>query len=312
MDLLFTQHPKNSPVTFGAPCERTSTNKNKPKVAESENIGANHLGFTKFLFQQYSQQLELNSNHYPAKSVFNFYVNDKITKFLRGTINIETARENFYTELFQHTNLPRNYNFAPIIRKINQTIEKYTQQQFPITYTDKSKGRLQTLAVMPKEIQLPTWKKQRIESPPYLSYHHTLGSTINISSAGVSTSNVTSIFRQFPFQKEETENQEFIYQNPITENLEIETLNLQNQQNLNSVNLEVETPNIQTPPTQDNRNPNLINQPNLSPPPQPLNLDPMAYTPITKLDNFTSKEDNTQVWLNDVEKAIVVNEWNDI
>ncbi|KAG9297231.1 hypothetical protein G9A89_015482 [Geosiphon pyriformis] len=92
---------------------------------------------------------------------------------------------------------------------------------------------------------------------------------------------------------------------------EIETLNLQNQQNLNSVNSEVETPNIQTPPTQDNRNSDLINQPNLPLPPQPFNLDPMAYAPIAKLDNFTSKEDDAQVWLNDVKKAIVANGWND-
>ncbi|KAG9305854.1 hypothetical protein G9A89_006265 [Geosiphon pyriformis] len=36
----------------------------------------------------------------------------------------------------------------------------------------------------------------------------------------------------------------------------------------------------------------------------------MAYAPITKLNNFTSEEDNTQIWLNDVEKAIVANRWN--
>ncbi|KAG9306874.1 hypothetical protein G9A89_002543 [Geosiphon pyriformis] len=265
---------------------------------------------------QQKQTKRLNSNHYPAKSAFNFYVNDKITECLEETVNIEAARENFYTELFQHTNLPRNYSFTLIIREINQTIERYTQQQFFITYADKGKERLQILA------------KQRIEFPPYLSYHHTLGSTINISSAGMSTPNATSTFGQFIFQnfgisdpwevmesekeeEEETEDQKFTYQNLITENPEFETPNLQNQQNLNLVNSEVETLNIQTPPTQDNQNPNLINQPNLPPPPQPPNLDPMAYAPITKLDNFTSKEDDTQVWLNDVKKAIIVNGWND-
>ncbi|KAG9300772.1 hypothetical protein G9A89_023570 [Geosiphon pyriformis] len=36
----------------------------------------------------------------------------------------------------------------------------------------------------------------------------------------------------------------------------------------------------------------------------------MAYAPIAKLDNFTSKKDDTQVWLNDVEKTITANEWN--
>ncbi|KAG9286170.1 hypothetical protein G9A89_010184 [Geosiphon pyriformis] len=45
-------------------------------------------------------------------------------------------------------------------------------------------------------------------------------------------------------------------------------------------------------------------------PSQQPNLDPMAYPPIAKLDNFTSEEDNAQIWLNDVEKAIVANRWN--
>ncbi|KAG9303404.1 hypothetical protein G9A89_013730 [Geosiphon pyriformis] len=30
----------------------------------------------------------------------------------------------------------------------------------------------------------------------------------------------------------------------------------------------------------------------------------MAYAPIAKLEKFTGKENNTQVWLNDIEKAI--------
>ncbi|KAG9286872.1 hypothetical protein G9A89_012422 [Geosiphon pyriformis] len=48
----------------------------------------------------------------------------------------------------------------------------------------------------------------------------------------------------------------------------------------------------------------------LQQPPQPPNLDPMAYAPIIKLDNFTGEEDDAQVWLNDVEKAIAANGWN--
>ncbi|KAG9296229.1 hypothetical protein G9A89_014821 [Geosiphon pyriformis] len=136
--------------------EENSINNNHSKVAESEIIRANHLGFAKFLFQQYSQQLGLNNNHFPAESVFNFYINDKITDCLGGIVNIESARENFYTELFQHTSLPRNYSFTPIIREINQTIEKYTQQQFSITYANKGKRRLQTPAVTPKQIQPST------------------------------------------------------------------------------------------------------------------------------------------------------------
>ncbi|KAG9286383.1 hypothetical protein G9A89_014549 [Geosiphon pyriformis] len=128
---------------IGIILQKTSTINNHPKVAESEIIGTNHLEFAKVLFQQYSQQLGLNNNHFPVESAFNFYVNNKITNCLGGTVNIESARENFYTELFQHTSLPKNYSFAPIIREINQTIKRYTQQQFPITYADKGKGRLQ-------------------------------------------------------------------------------------------------------------------------------------------------------------------------
>ncbi|KAG9306646.1 hypothetical protein G9A89_004193 [Geosiphon pyriformis] len=124
-------------------------------------------------YSKYSQQLELNNKHFPAESAFNFYVNGKITDCLGRTVNIKSARENFYIELFQHTNLSRNYSFTPIIKKINQVIERYIQQQFPITYANKGKRRLQTPAVTPKGIQAPTGKKQRIESPIYLFYYHT-------------------------------------------------------------------------------------------------------------------------------------------
>ncbi|KAG9294910.1 hypothetical protein G9A89_003250 [Geosiphon pyriformis] len=37
----------------------------------------------------------------------------------------------------------------------------------------------------------------------------------------------------------------------------------------------------------------------------------MAYAPIAKLDNFTGKENDAQIWLNNVEKAIAANGWND-
>ncbi|KAG9287854.1 hypothetical protein G9A89_017449 [Geosiphon pyriformis] len=174
-----------------------------PNVAESKITEANHLGFAKSLLQQYSQQLGLNSNHYPAESAFNYYVNNKITDCLGETVNIKSTRKNFYTELFQHTSLPRNHSFTPIIREINQTIERYMQQQFSITYTDKSKGRIQTPAVILKKIQLSSWKKHRVELPTTSSYYYTPGSAINISLVDVSTSNVTSTFRRFQFQSKQ-------------------------------------------------------------------------------------------------------------
>ncbi|KAG9286074.1 hypothetical protein G9A89_022751 [Geosiphon pyriformis] len=144
-------------------------------------------------------------------------------------------------------------------------------------------------------------------------------------------------------EEEKSEDQEFTYLYLIPENPEVETLNIQTQQQLE--NPKIETPNIQMPPNQRNQNPELINQQNLPPviiinqppinpiaeliqqplqlppqqpgqqqllqqPPQPLNLDSMAYTPIAKLDNFTGKKDDIQIWLNDIEKAITANGWN--
>ncbi|KAG9286428.1 hypothetical protein G9A89_014594 [Geosiphon pyriformis] len=159
--------------------KRTSTINNHPKVAELEIIETNHLGFAKFLFQH--------------------RISYKITDCLEETVNIESARENFYTKLFQHTSLPRNYSFAPIIREINQAIKRYTQQQFPITYVDKGKGRLQTPVVTPKQIQLPNWKKTQVELSTNLSYHYMPRSAINISSTDMST----SIFGCFSFQSKQ-------------------------------------------------------------------------------------------------------------
>ncbi|KAG9301867.1 hypothetical protein G9A89_004546 [Geosiphon pyriformis] len=267
-------------------------------------------------------------------------------------MNTESARETFYKELIQNTNLPTNHNFAFIITEINKEIEHHTQQRYPIIYTSKNKEKLQTPAVTPRKIQPPAWKKNRVESPSNPSYHYTPESTINISSTDVFSLTATSAFGRFPFQKavesekkkEESEDQEFTYQHPITKNPEVETPNIQTQQQLK--NSEIETPNIQTPPNQKNQNPKLINQQNLpsvividqlpinpvaeliqqllqlppqqpgqqqllQQPLQPPNLDPMAYAPIAKLNNFTGKEDDTQIWLNDVEKAITVNGWND-
>ncbi|KAG9290070.1 hypothetical protein G9A89_010376 [Geosiphon pyriformis] len=240
-------------------------------------------------------------------------------------VNTESTRETFYKKLIQNTNLPTNHNFASIITEINKKIEHHTQQKYPITYTSKDKGKLQTPAVIPRKLQPPAWKKNRVESPSNPSYYYTPGSTINISLTNAFSSTATSAFGQFPFQnfgisdpweavesekeEEESENQEFTYQHPITENPEVETLNLQTQQQLE--NPEIKTPNIRMPPNPRNQNPELINQQNLSPPPQPLNLDPMAYAPITKLDNFTGKENDAQIWLNDIEKAIAANGWND-
>ncbi|KAG9295581.1 hypothetical protein G9A89_003884 [Geosiphon pyriformis] len=174
--------------------QRTSTDNTKPKVAESETIGANHLGFAKSLFQHYCQYLGLNHNHISTESAFNFYINEKISSLLGTPVNTESARETFYRKLIQNTNLPTNHNFASIITEINKKIEHHTQQRYPITYASKGKRKLQTPAVTPRKIQPPAWKKNRVESPSNPSYHYTPGSAINISSTNTFTSTATSAF----------------------------------------------------------------------------------------------------------------------
>ncbi|KAG9293989.1 hypothetical protein G9A89_019327 [Geosiphon pyriformis] len=147
--------------------------------------------------------------------------------------------------------------------------------------------------------------------------------------------NTTTPWELSEEEEKESEDQGFTYQNPISENSEFKTPNFQTPINSNLENLENATLNIQTLQNseqinQNNLPPNIIiNQPPIDPiakpiqqplqlspqqnqqpfqqPPQPSNLDPMAYAPIVKLDNFTSKEDDAQVWLNNVEKAIAAN-----
>ncbi|KAG9294911.1 hypothetical protein G9A89_003251 [Geosiphon pyriformis] len=266
---------------------KTSTDNTKPKVAESKTIGANHLGFAKFLFQHYCQYLGLNHNYISAKSVFNFYVNEKISSLLGTPVNTESARETFYKELIQNTNLPTNHNFASIITEINKEIEHHTQQKYPITYASKGKRKLQTPAVKPRKIQPPTWKKNRVESLNNPSYHYTPGSAINISSTDVQRK--TELlgpygeyfegFNSSGIRKRERRIREsrIHYQHPITENPEVETLNIQTQQQLK--NPEIETPNIQMPPNQRNQNSELINQQNLLP---VIVLDQLPINPIAE------------------------------
>ncbi|KAG9291316.1 hypothetical protein G9A89_021818 [Geosiphon pyriformis] len=224
--------------------------------------------------QQINQQWQ--NQKILAESVFNFYINKKIAYLLKTPVNIELARETFYHELIQNTSLLTNYNFASIITKINKKIEHHTQQRYPITYANKDKEKLQTPAVTPQQIQPPTWKKHRIESPTNPSYHYTLGSTINITSTSTFTSNTTSTFECFLFQckqrkkdflglydfgivspwkvmdsekkqeeeEKESEDQEFTYQKLISENPNIETPNFQTQPNPNLKNPKIETPNF--------------------------------------------------------------------
>ncbi|KAG9303828.1 hypothetical protein G9A89_018725 [Geosiphon pyriformis] len=172
-------------------------------LAESENIRANHLELAKSLFQHYCQHLGLNYNHISAESAFNFYVNERIAYLLGTPVNIESAREAFYSELIQNTNLPTNHNFASIITEINKKIEHHTQQRYPITYANKGKGKLQTPAVTPKRIQPSIWKKTKVEFPTNPLYHYTSGSVINITFTSTVTSNMTLVFGQFPFQSKQ-------------------------------------------------------------------------------------------------------------
>ncbi|KAG9287933.1 hypothetical protein G9A89_017528 [Geosiphon pyriformis] len=106
--------------------QRTSTNNNHPKVAESEIIGTNHLEFAKFLFQQYSQQLGLTNNYYPVESAFNFYINKKITNFFGRPTNPNSDIINqLYLPLIIKINLPP----IPPITEQQQQPQSLLQQQ---------------------------------------------------------------------------------------------------------------------------------------------------------------------------------------
>ncbi|KAG9305122.1 hypothetical protein G9A89_007762 [Geosiphon pyriformis] len=241
-------------------------------VAEFEETETNHLGFAKFLFQYYCQHLGLTNNHLSTELAFNFYVNKRISYLLEVPVETNSARENFYNKLIQNTSLLANYNFTTILTEINKEIEIHTQQRYPIIYANKGKGKLQTPVVTPQRIQPPIWKKTRVELPTNPSYYYTPRSAINILSIDTSTSNITSTFGQFSFQI-----------------IAINSLSVVQRQQP-PLQLQVQLP-LQAP--------------------QQLNLNQMAYAPITKLKKFTGEENNTQVWLNNVEKAIAVNGWDD-
>ncbi|KAG9283942.1 hypothetical protein G9A89_006780 [Geosiphon pyriformis] len=171
-----------------------------------------------------------------------------------------------------------------------------------MTYANKDKRKLQTPAVTPQRIQPPIWKKHRIKLPTNPSYHYISGSIINITATD-------------------------IQQNPNLENPEIETPNFQIQHNPNDQNPNINNQqhlppviviNLPPAPPINKQQQQPLQSPQLPQQPQqqlqqPLqsNLDPMAYAPIAKLKKFTSKKDDVQVWLNDVEKAIAANGWND-
>ncbi|KAG9288999.1 hypothetical protein G9A89_015548 [Geosiphon pyriformis] len=180
---------------------------------------------------------------------------------------------------------------------------------------------MSTLHVTSTFGQFPFQSKQRKEDllGPYSTYFKEFKSQLPMPSGlrsslpqpdfrTASSWKVTDLGEEQEEEKEESEDQEFTYQNPIMENLEIETPNFQTQQNPTLENPEIKTPNFQMQYNQNNQNSNINNQQHLSSQPQ---QQPMAYTPIAKIEKFTGKKNDAQVLLNDVEKAIVTNGWND-
>ncbi|KAG9293084.1 hypothetical protein G9A89_016446 [Geosiphon pyriformis] len=269
---------------------------------------ANHLGFAKFLFQHYCQYLELNHNHISAELAFNFYVNEKISSLLETPVNTESAKKTFYKELIQNTNLLTNHNFTSIITEINKEIEHHTQQRYPITYASKDKGKLQTPAVTPRKIQPPAWKKNRVEFPSNPSYHYTPRSAINISLTDTFPSTATLAFGRFPFQSRQRKTELLgPYDFRISDPWEAAESEKEEEESEDQEFTYHRTHTVATSTTTSTTSITTT----ASTAPQPSNLDPMTYVPIAKLDNFTDKEDNAQVWLNDIEKAIAANGWND-
>ncbi|KAG9287689.1 hypothetical protein G9A89_004092 [Geosiphon pyriformis] len=123
-------------------------------------------------------------------------------------------------------------------------------------------------------------------------------------------------------EEEESEDQGFTYQNPISENLEFRTPNPNIPPNIiiDHPPIDPIVKPIQQPPQQPNpqiQQPQgppqqpLLQQQLLQQPQQQLNVNQMAYAPIAKLKNFTGEEDNAQAWINDIFKAIIANNWDD-
>ncbi|KAG9306734.1 hypothetical protein G9A89_004443 [Geosiphon pyriformis] len=120
---------------------------------------------------------------------------------------------------------------------------------------------------------------------------------------------MTSVFGQFPFQSKQRKTEllgpyTLQNQNPEVINQYLPPVIIINQPPVELIGQPIQTPNQQN------------QQPPPVPPQQQLQLLPqqqqqMAYAPIAKLDKFTGKEDDAQVWLNDVKKAIATNRWND-
>ncbi|KAG9305935.1 hypothetical protein G9A89_016588 [Geosiphon pyriformis] len=111
-------------------------------------------------------------------------------------------------------------------------------------------------------------------------------------------------------KEKEAKDQEFTYQNLILENPEIETPNFQTPQNPNNTNSEtINQQNLPPQPLQPPQQPQQLSQQPQQQLQQP-NLDPMACALIAKLKKFTGKKDDTQIWLNNIEKTITANGWN--
>ncbi|KAG9297008.1 hypothetical protein G9A89_008594 [Geosiphon pyriformis] len=69
-------------------------------------------------------------------------------------------------------------------------------------------------------------------------------------------------------------------------------------------------PNLQIQQPQGPLQQPLLQQQLLQQSQQQLNVNQMAYASITKLENFTNKEDDAQAWINDVSKVIITNNWD--
>ncbi|KAG9307342.1 hypothetical protein G9A89_017171 [Geosiphon pyriformis] len=250
-------------------------------MAKSEEIETNYLGFVKSLFQHYHTHLRLTNNNWPTESAFNYYINKKIVYYLEGQGDPESVFNNFFSKLFQSIILPQNYLFALLITKINKKIKRYTKQRFLITFADKGKRKFNLSA--------------------NLLYYHIFRSTINITNA--TKASVITLLNRIPFQSKQKKTElletysdyfeKFKLQSPIPSGIRLlppqpdfgaNDLNsdIINQQNLPSI-IEINLPPI-LPIAKQQQQPQLLSQ--------------------QQIKKFTSKKNDVQIWLNNMEKAI--------
>ncbi|KAG9290492.1 hypothetical protein G9A89_002467 [Geosiphon pyriformis] len=261
----------------------------KLAMKEQQIVGL-HQKLTRETWTWWIQQFP--KNYYKTKQLFNTTILQQLKHFVgknnlstqaRAIYQIHTAFQDQPEILFNKAiNTTKSGHHAE--KEIGKTLGKIHLLSTLLNFCPLYKGLHQTFR----------YNTCRTSSTEVTLEHQVMGLLFN-STAEIIICNIISLWEITESEEKKGKDQEFNYQNPI-----LKDLNIQTQQHLE--NSEIETPNIRTlepiqPPQVPPQQPLPLQQP-LQQSSQPPNLDPMAYAPIAKLDNFTSEEDDTQSLIN--------------